>query len=121
VEVGVLKQTADVATAFWTLVIAIHTFCLIVLQLKWSRLTLLTTLIGGWVGIGAILMAGPLGRNTSRHGPFCQSNDSGFIDFWLTFMIDGISGYWCWIAPDYTTSRITYVRCTSITITTDST
>ncbi|KAJ7914697.1 hypothetical protein B0H13DRAFT_2189873 [Mycena leptocephala] len=87
---GVLKQTADVATAFWTLVIATHTFCLIVLQLKWSRLTLLTTLIGGWVGISAILIAGPLGRNTSRHGPFY-----------------GISGYWCWIAPDYTTSRIT--------------
>ncbi|KAF7362109.1 Git3 domain-containing protein [Mycena venus] len=87
---GVLKQTADVATAFWTLVIAIHTFCLLFLELKSSRFTLLTTLIAGWSGIGAIVIAGPAALNTSHHGPFY-----------------GISGYWCWISPEYTTSRIT--------------
>ncbi|KAJ7314237.1 hypothetical protein DFH08DRAFT_895814 [Mycena albidolilacea] len=87
---GVLKQTADVATAFWTLVIAIHTFCLLVLQLKPSRFTFLATLIGGWSGICAIVIAGPTIQNTPRHGPFY-----------------GISGYWCWISPEYPTSRIT--------------
>ncbi|KAJ6585708.1 hypothetical protein B0H19DRAFT_1250487 [Mycena capillaripes] len=87
---GTLKQTADVATAFWTLVIAIHTFCLICLGLKPSRFTLLATLIGGWSGIAAVVIAGPAAQNTPRHGPFY-----------------GISGYWCWISPAYPTSRIT--------------
>ncbi|KAJ7232764.1 hypothetical protein B0H12DRAFT_1144763 [Mycena haematopus] len=87
---GILKQTADVATAFWTLVIAIHTFCLLFLELKPSRFTLLTTLIAGWSGIGAIVIAGQASLNTSKHGPFY-----------------GISGYWCWISPEYPTSRIT--------------
>jgi hypothetical protein len=68
-----LKQTADVATAFWTLVIAIHTFCLICLGLKSSRFTLWMTLIAGWSGIGAIVIAGPAAQYTPRHEPFCQS------------------------------------------------
>jgi len=87
---GVLKQTADVATAFWTLVIAIHTFALLFLELKSSRFTLLTTLIAGWSGIGAIVIAGPAALNTRQHGPFY-----------------GVSGYWCWISPNYPTSRVT--------------
>ncbi|KAJ7874758.1 hypothetical protein B0H14DRAFT_90331 [Mycena olivaceomarginata] len=87
---GVLKQTADVATAFWTLVIGIHTFSLLFLEIKPSRFTLWTTLIAGWSGIGAIVIAGPAALNTPHHGPFY-----------------GISGYWCWISPEYPTSRIT--------------
>ncbi|KAJ7209625.1 hypothetical protein GGX14DRAFT_452283 [Mycena pura] len=87
---GVLKQTADVATAFWTLVIALHTFCLLFLGVKSSRFTLLTTLIAGWSGIAAIVIAGPAALDTVHHGPFY-----------------GISGFWCWISPDYNTSRIT--------------
>ncbi|KAJ6497820.1 hypothetical protein C8R45DRAFT_984363 [Mycena sanguinolenta] len=87
---GILKQTADVATAFWTLVIALHTFALLFLELKQSRFTLLTTLVAGWSGIGAIVIAGQAALNTSEKGPFY-----------------GISGYWCWISPQYPTSRIT--------------
>ncbi|KAJ6529626.1 hypothetical protein B0H19DRAFT_1332690 [Mycena capillaripes] len=89
VQVGVLKQIADVSTAFWTLIIAIHTFSLVCLGLRWSRFTFLATLIVGWAGIGGIVIAGPAGQ-TSRHGPFY-----------------GISGYWCWISAGYPTSRIT--------------
>ncbi|KAJ7497056.1 hypothetical protein FB451DRAFT_964683, partial [Mycena latifolia] len=89
---GVLKQIADVATAFWTLVIAIHTFALLFLELKPGRFVLLTTLIAGWSGIATIVIAGPAALDTAHHGPFY-----------------GISGYWCWISPQYTTSRITYV------------
>ncbi|KAJ6558498.1 hypothetical protein DFH09DRAFT_1036992 [Mycena vulgaris] len=87
---GVLKQAADVATAFWTLVIAIHTFCLLFLELKSSRFVLLTTLIAGWSGIATIVIAGPAALDTTHKGPFY-----------------GISGYWCWISPEYTASRIT--------------
>jgi len=87
---GVLKQLADVSTAFWTLVIGIHTFCLLFLELKSSRFTLITTLVAGWSGIAALVIAGPATLNTTHHGPFY-----------------GVSGYWCWISPEYPASRIT--------------
>ncbi|KAJ7287760.1 hypothetical protein C8J57DRAFT_1284845 [Mycena rebaudengoi] len=87
---GVLKQASDVGTAFWTFVIALHTFCLLFLELKSRRFVLWTTLIAGWFGIATIVIAGPAALDTARHGPFF-----------------GISGYWCWIAPHYATSRLT--------------
>ncbi|KAF8185602.1 hypothetical protein K438DRAFT_2155481 [Mycena galopus ATCC 62051] len=89
---GVLKQTADVATAFWTLVIAIHTFSLVFLGREPSRITFVATLVIGWSGIAAIVIAGPAAQNTTLHGLFY-----------------GISGYWCWISAEYPGSRITYV------------
>jgi len=87
---GVLKQTADVATAFWTFVIALHTFCLVCMEVRPGRLALWTTLVGGWCGIGLIVIIGPTVQNIQLHGPFY-----------------GISGYWCWISPEYTTSHVT--------------
>jgi len=87
---GVLKQTADVATAFWTFVIALHTFCHVCLGLQPGRVALWTTLLGGWSGIGLIVIIGPMTQNTHLHGPFY-----------------GISGYWCWISPGYSTSHTT--------------
>ncbi|KAK6969223.1 hypothetical protein R3P38DRAFT_3243837 [Favolaschia claudopus] len=86
---GILKQTADVATAWWTLVIAAHTFCVLFLDLKPNRIALLATFVGGWAFIGATVILGPAALDTTRHGPFF-----------------GISGYWCWIAPAYPTPRI---------------
>ncbi|KAF7298131.1 Git3 domain-containing protein [Mycena chlorophos] len=86
---AVFKQLADVSTAVWTLVIAIHTFCLLFLEIKSSRFTLYTTLVAGWFGIGAIIIAGPAALNTQKHGPFY-----------------GISGYWCWIAPRWSGARV---------------
>ncbi|KAF8142550.1 hypothetical protein K438DRAFT_680534 [Mycena galopus ATCC 62051] len=87
---GVLKQTADVATAFWTFVIALHTFCHVCLGLQPGRVAFWTTLLGGWLGIGFIVIVGPATQNTHLHGPFY-----------------GISGYWCWISPRYTTLHTT--------------
>ncbi|KAJ6602196.1 hypothetical protein B0H10DRAFT_2230302 [Mycena sp. CBHHK59/15] len=87
---GVLKQIADVGTAFWTFVIALHTFCLLFLELKSRRFVLYTTLIAGWSGIATIVIAGPAALDTTRRGPFF-----------------GISGYWCWITPEYSTERVT--------------
>ncbi|KAF7333105.1 Git3 domain-containing protein [Mycena venus] len=87
---GVLKQTADVATAFWTFVIALHTFCHVCLGVQPGRIALWTTLLGGWSGIGLIVIIGPTTQNTHLHGSFY-----------------GISGYWCWISPAYTTLHTT--------------
>jgi len=86
---GVLKQIADVSTAVWTMVIATHTFCLLFLELKSSRFTLIATLISGWSGIAAVVIAGPAAMDTVHHGPFY-----------------GISGYWCWIGPHWNGSRV---------------
>ncbi|KAJ7647564.1 hypothetical protein FB45DRAFT_893781 [Roridomyces roridus] len=87
---AVLKQTADVAVAFWVLVIAIHTFCLLFLELKPGKFALYGTLISGWFGIATIVIAGPAATNVKLRGPFY-----------------GVSGYWCWIAPAHTASHVT--------------
>ncbi|KAF8070358.1 hypothetical protein FPV67DRAFT_1668221 [Lyophyllum atratum] len=87
---GVLKQTSDIGTAVWTLVIAVHTFCLLFLELKTRAFVLWITLLGGWSAIAALVILGPATLNTERRGPFF-----------------GVSGYWCWISPNYPTQRIT--------------
>jgi hypothetical protein len=51
-------------------VIAIHTFCLLVLELKLRKFVLWTTLISGWSGIAALVIAGPAALDTNRRGPF---------------------------------------------------
>lgn len=87
---AVIKHMADVASAFWSLVIAIHTFCLIVLSIKLRQFVLWTTMFGGWSAIFAVVIAGPASLETYEKGPFFT-----------------ISGYWCWISPDYAAERIT--------------
>jgi len=87
---GVFKQTSDVGAAFWTLVIGIHTFCLLFLQWRVRRFVLWATLVAGWSGIASVVIAGPATLDTAKNGPFFS-----------------ISGYWCWISPHYPTERIT--------------
>ncbi|GAW05538.1 hypothetical protein LENED_007401 [Lentinula edodes] len=87
---GVFKQIADVGTALWTIIIAVHTFYLLVLERKPNQFTLYTTLIAGWSGIFAIVISGPAVLDTVDRGPFF-----------------GISGYWCWISDGYEVPRIT--------------
>ncbi|KAF7428540.1 hypothetical protein PC9H_007764 [Pleurotus ostreatus] len=87
---GVLKHLSDVGSAVWTLVIATNTFCLLFLEIKLRHFVLWSTLIAGWFGIGAIVIAGPASLNTVKKGPF-----------------HAISGYWCWISPEYPAERIT--------------
>lgn len=87
---AVIKQTSDVGAALWVLVIAIHTFCLLFLQIKIRPYALWATLVFGWSTIFTIVLIGPAGLNTQKRGPFF-----------------GISGYWCWISPEYQTERVT--------------
>ncbi|KAJ7863966.1 hypothetical protein B0H14DRAFT_2736966 [Mycena olivaceomarginata] len=75
VEVGdvcTLQDCGLLLPPFWTLVIAIHTFCLLVLQLKPS-----------WSGICAIVIAGPTIQNTPRYGPFY-----GISGYWLDYLFE---------------------------------
>ncbi|KAJ4493899.1 hypothetical protein C8J55DRAFT_171157 [Lentinula edodes] len=87
---GVFKQIADVGTALWTIIIAVHTFYLLVLERKPNQFTLFATLIAGWSGIFAIVISGPAVLDTVNRGPFF-----------------GVSGYWCWISDGYEVPRIT--------------
>ncbi|KAF5386139.1 hypothetical protein D9615_002347 [Tricholomella constricta] len=86
----VLKQTSDVGAALWTLVIAVHTTCVLLLELKTRAFVLWVTLLGGWSTIAALVILGPATLNTEQLGPFYD-----------------VSGYWCWISPNYPTQRIT--------------
>jgi len=87
---GVIKEMADVSSAIWTMVIAIHTFFLLVLEVKLRTFILWTTLFGGWSAIFAIVISGPALRQSAEKGPFYA-----------------ISGYWCWISPNYQSDRFT--------------
>ncbi|KAH9010008.1 hypothetical protein EDB85DRAFT_2240731 [Lactarius pseudohatsudake] len=85
---GVIKQTADVGIALWSLVIATRTFLVLFLRVPDKRYTMWITLIANWSLLGAIVIAGPA-TTSDKLGPFY-----------------GISGIWCWISPNYSTKRI---------------
>ncbi|KAJ7500658.1 hypothetical protein B0H11DRAFT_1800569 [Mycena galericulata] len=87
---GALKQISDVGLAFWTFIIALHTFCLVFLGITPRPYVVWMTLIGGWSGIGILAMTGPALLDIAHRGPFYS-----------------ISGYWCWINPDYVDERTT--------------
>ncbi|TBU49185.1 hypothetical protein BD309DRAFT_852116 [Dichomitus squalens] len=97
---GVLKQIADVGTAYWYVnfrsIIALNTFCILFLRWRLGRYVLISTMIIGWSTIGAIITSGPTAIQRVDAGPFCKSN-----------FYDAISGYWCWISDQYPSERIT--------------
>lgn len=86
---GAIKQLADVGTAVWALVIAMHTFWVLFLQWDLRRYVLVSTIVFNWSAIGAFVIAGPATLNVKHNGPFY-----------------GISGYWCWISDQYPGARI---------------
>jgi hypothetical protein len=70
-----MKQIADVGLAFWTFVIALHTFCLVVLGITPRPYVLWMTLIGGWSGLGLLATTGPVFLDTAHRGPFCKRTE----------------------------------------------
>jgi len=88
---GALKNTGNVGTALWSMVIAIHTFCLLFLKWRSRDYTLYATLFVVWSFIGLVVIIGPTTvRNLVTKGPYF-----------------GVSGYWCWITDGYTVPRVT--------------
>ncbi|EIM87000.1 uncharacterized protein STEHIDRAFT_167889 [Stereum hirsutum FP-91666 SS1] len=87
---GVIKQVADVGIAFWSFIIALHTFCVLFLRLPLKQIAMWGTLIGTWSSIIAVVIAGPATMDTEHRGPFY-----------------GIAGQWCWIAQEYDEQRVT--------------
>jgi len=87
---GATKQAADVGTALFSLILAIHTFSILFLRWQMRTYVLWLTLLSAWSGIAAIVIAGPAALDTHRRGPFF-----------------GISGYWCWITEPYSAEHVT--------------
>ncbi|KZT37254.1 hypothetical protein SISSUDRAFT_987947, partial [Sistotremastrum suecicum HHB10207 ss-3] len=85
---GAMKNGGNVGTALWTLVIAIHTWTLLFLRIRPSTPILYATLAGVWSLIICVILSGPGAIQTTTSGPYF-----------------GISGFWCWISPNYAVQR----------------
>ncbi|KIJ43393.1 hypothetical protein M422DRAFT_145125, partial [Sphaerobolus stellatus SS14] len=85
-----LKQTGNLGTALWSLVIAFHTFSLLFLRRPISRKLSCITFFAVWIFLGIIIMLGPVIIENNKKGPF-----------W------GVSGYWCWITNSYHIEQLT--------------
>jgi hypothetical protein len=71
-------------------IIAIHTFNVLFLEIVVPRYVMFATLAGGWAITGTLVIGGPAALDTVKNGPFFA-----------------ISGFWCWISPEYPSQRIT--------------
>ena len=85
---AVLKQYGNVATALWVLVIAVHTFSVVFLEMKVPNAVFYIVFCAVWLLSGGIVAVGPLFYTTERLGP------------WY-----GISAQWCWTSDTYATPR----------------
>jgi hypothetical protein len=85
---GAIKQTGNVGTALWSLVIAIHTFALLFYRAKIPNWACYVTLVVVWLILGTVLSLGPGILQTEEKGPFY-----------------GISGLWCWMTTGYLTEK----------------
>ncbi|KAH8115958.1 hypothetical protein DFH11DRAFT_1250554 [Phellopilus nigrolimitatus] len=81
---GGLKNAANVGTALWSFVIAVHVFNLLFLRWRTTRASMVATLVAGWSVVVMIVTLGPLAIETPERGPYF-----------------GVSGSWCWITDNY--------------------
>ena len=86
-----MTEWSQIGAAIFSFVIAAHTFSLLFLGHQWPNRTRYTVLIASWsllvldLCVEYLIIAGPAAK-----GPYY-----------------GISGYWCWITPAYSTERYT--------------
>jgi len=87
---GIVKQLGDVATAIWSVVIALHLFNLLFWRWEPRKYSCYATCISCWALTGMVVFIGPTIVRTDSKG-----------NFW------GVAGYWCWITQPYSSNRIT--------------
>jgi len=85
---GLLKHISDVGAAIWTIILAVHAFCVLFLDTKARRRVLLITLLSGWLSVFLIVAPGAPVIEKKGSGPFY-----------------GIDGHWCWISAEYGLSQ----------------
>ncbi|KAJ7150858.1 hypothetical protein C8R43DRAFT_886991 [Mycena crocata] len=86
---GGIKQAGNVATALWSLALAMHLFNMLFLRLKSSMVAFWGTIVAGWSIVVFIVLIGPTVIETSERGPYF-----------------GVSGAWCWITNKYPKEQI---------------
>lgn len=91
---GAIKQTGNVGTALWSLVIAIHTFFLLFYRAKVPDWVCYVVLVTVWLILGVVLSLGPGILASKENGPFY-----------------GISGLWCWMTSGYFVERLALEYC----------
>ena len=85
---SVLIQAGDVASALWTLALAVHTNIILGLRRKPSTAALVVTIAFVWVLVAFLAAVGPLGIAHGQIAPFYDQ-----------------TGAWCWIGDSYEASR----------------
>ncbi|KAL5507484.1 ATG5 [Sanghuangporus vaninii] len=85
---GGIKQAADIGTAFWILIIAVHTFNVLVCGIHVRRILMFVLLVAIWSFISALVAMSPIILQNKSKGPYFN-----------------ISGYWCWISEKYETEQ----------------
>jgi len=87
---GAIKNAGNLGISLWTLVLAVHTFCVLFLRWNPRDWALYSTLIGVWFLIGFLIVIGPGAiQQAATKGPYYS-----------------IAGLWCWIADPYPAARI---------------
>lgn len=89
VSQGVFIQLGDTSGAFATLLIAVHTFVVLVIRSPPSTTTLLSFVAFKWVISVCLTVIGPLFFVTNSLGPFYAP-----------------AGGWCWISGEYSWPRL---------------
>ncbi|KAH9817957.1 hypothetical protein DFH28DRAFT_926159 [Melampsora americana] len=89
VSQGVFIQLGDTSGAFATLLIAVHTFVVLVIRSPPSTITLLSLVAFKWVISVCLTVIGPLFFVTNSLGPFYAP-----------------AGGWCWISGEYSWPRL---------------
>lgn len=84
-----IKHSSDVSMGIWSLLIALHTFLVVFLRWNMPKRSLYAFFAAGWGFVLLIIIIGNAGAQKAE-GPFY-----------------GISGYYCWISPNYGDQRIT--------------
>lgn len=87
---GFMINFGDVAAALWSLIIAIHTYCILAVQrhIEVQRCLMPVLMLGVWGSAFVVSILGPT---------VLGSADKPFYT---------LSGAWCWISPDYAQYRM---------------
>lgn len=82
-------EAGDVASAIFSLYIALHTAAMLTIEKKANETFLRVACICGWIFVAVITALGPLAIATPSRGPF-------YAD----------AGNWCWIGDNYVAQRL---------------
>ena len=99
---SVLIQAGDVASALWTLVLAIHTSIILGLRRKPSTTAIVATIAFVWTLVAFLTAIGPLGIAHGQAAPFYDQTGAWYV---VPLELPTVDSRRCWIGDDYVRSR----------------